>query len=310
MSKFNFNGILTQNNQIKELPIEILVPYHNHQFRLYSGERLYDLVQSIRQNGILNPIIVQPLHDGSKYEILSGHNRVEGAKIVGLEYIPALIKENLSSDEAEIYVIETNLLQRGFNDLLISEQASVLKVQHSKMFSQGKRNDIIAELQRLESGTTSSPLGKKLVGDTSLSKVGNEYGLSKNTVARLLRVNYLIQPFKDMLDDKTLPLRVGVELSYISNDVQNVIYEIVSKYDKKIDIKLSKNLRSAFKDNNTSFDFLESLIVDDKKSNSRTKVKVSIDKDVFSKYFDKKTSNDEVAETIQKALDMYFSNNN
>ena len=136
------------------------------------------------------------------------------------------------------------------------------------------------------------------------------YGLSKNTVARLLRVNYLIQPFKDMLDDKTLPLRVGVELSYISNDVQNVIYEIVSKYGKKIDIKLSKNLRSAFKDNNTSFDFLESLIVDDKKSNSRTKVKVSIDKDVFSKYFDKKTSNDEVAETIQKALDMYFSNNN
>ena len=113
-----------------------------------------------------------------------------------------------------------------------------------------------------------------------------------------------------MLDDKTLPLRVGVELSYISNDVQNVIYEIVSKYGKKIDIKLSKNLRSAFKDNNTSFDFLESLIVDDKKSNSRTKVKVSIDKDVFSKYFDKKTSNDEVAETIQKALDMYFSNNN
>ena len=117
MSKFNFNGILTQNNQIKELPIEILVPYHNHQFRLYSGERLDDLVQSIRQNGILNPIIVQPLHDGSKYEILSGHNRVEGAKIVGLEYIPALIKENLSPDEAEIYVIETNLLQRGFNDL-------------------------------------------------------------------------------------------------------------------------------------------------------------------------------------------------
>lgn len=170
-------------NAYRELAKELI--------KLYFGEHLEDMVESIRQNGILNPILVQLISSG-KYEILSGHNMVKGAKIIGLKHLPAIIKKNLSEDEAEIYVIEINLIQCDFNDLLISEQAHVLKIQHSKMFSQGKRNDIIAELECLESGSTSSQIRKKLSGNTSLSKIGDEYGMSKNTVARLLRINYLI----------------------------------------------------------------------------------------------------------------------
>lgn len=311
MSKFDLKGILTQNNQVKELPIDILVPYHNHQFKLYSGERLDDMVESVRQNGILNPILVQPIDNGSKYEILSGHNRVESAKLIGLEYIPAIIKENLSEDEAEMYVIETNLMQRGFNDLLISEQAHVLKIQHLKIFSQGKRNDIIAELKRLESGTTSSPLGKKLKGDTSLSKVGDEYGMSKNTVARLLRVNYLIQPFKNMIDAKIMALRVGVELSYIPENIQTMIFDIIINHNKKIDMKLSKTIREICnQDNSVTMETLESLIVDKKKSVGDKSIKVPLSQEVYSKYFDKKTPSSEIADTLKKALDLYFKSLN
>jgi ParB family chromosome partitioning protein len=221
------------------------------------------MVESIRNNGVLNPILVQPI-EGGKYEILSGHNRVEGAKTVGLNTIPAVVKENLSEEEAEMYVIETNLIQRGFNELLISEQAHVLKVQHSKMFSQGKRNDIIAELERLEKGLTSSPLGKKLSGETSLSKVGNEYGMSKNTVARLLRVNYLIQPFKDLTDNKAMPLRVAVELSYIPEDGQQMLYDVLTAHKKKLNIKQSKEVRQLFASGEVTTETLENLIVGEK----------------------------------------------
>lgn len=309
MSKFDFKGILTQNNQVKELPIDILVPYHNHQFKLYSGERLEDMVESIRQNGILNPILVQPIDNGSKYEILSGHNRVEGAKFVGLEYIPAIVKENLSEDEAEMYVIETNLMQRGFNDLLISEQAHVLKIQHSKMFSQGKRNDIIKELKCLENNLTSSPMGKKLNGNTSLDKVGDEYGMSKNSVARLLRVNYLIQPFKDMIDTKVMALRVGVELSYIPENIQTMIFDVITTHNKKIDMKLSKTIRELYnQDNDITMETIENLIVGEKQSKDIKPIKVPLSREVYSQYFDKKTPPSEIADTIQKALDMYFKN--
>ena len=309
MKDFKLINMISQNNQVKYIPIELLVGYHNHKFKLYSGERLEDMVESVRQNGILNPILVQPVSDG-KYEILSGHNRVKSAEIVGLKSIPAIIKEGLSESDAEMYVIETNLMQRGFNDLLISEQATVLKARHSQIFSESKRQDIIKELQRLEGKKSHSPMENEK--KTALEQVGDEYGMSRPTVARILRVNYLIQPFKDLIDEKSMALRVGVELSYIPKEVQRKIFDIVSANSKKIDMKLSKTIRNVCNQNeDIPIETLESLIIGDKKqSNTSKPVKVCIKREVFSKYFNNKTSNDEIADTIQKALDMYFSNSN
>ena len=309
--QFDVNRFISESNQIKKIPINMLVPYHNHQFQLYSGERLEDMIESIKQNGILNPILVQPIENGSMYEILSGHNRVEGAKLIGLDSVPAIIKENLSEDEAEMYVIETNLIQRGFNDLLISEQATVLKSRHSKMFSQGKRNDIIKELERLENKITSSPLEKKLNKSknlTSMDKVGLEYGMSRPTVARLLRINYLIQPLKNMIDDNSLSLRVGVEFSYIPEDKQSMIYNIISTSGKKISMKLSKDIRNLFNSNEVpTKEQLENLIVGNKSSIDDTPIKVLLNRKVYSKYFDGKVSTNEINDTIEKALDLYFN---
>ena len=94
MTGFNFGAMMSQENQIKQIPVNMLVPYHNHKFTLYQGERLDDMVESIRKNGLI------------------GHNRWNASKIAGLDFVPAIIKENLSEEEAEIYVIESNLLQR------------------------------------------------------------------------------------------------------------------------------------------------------------------------------------------------------
>lgn len=302
--KFDMNHFMSENNQVKTIPIDMLVAYHNHQFKLYSGERLEDMVESIRQNGILNPILVQSIANG-KYEILSGHNRVEGAKIVGLTTIPAIVKENLTEDEAEMYVIETNLMQRGFNDLLISEQANVLKARHSQVFSESKRKDIIAELERLEGKKNYSPLENEK--KTALEQVGDEYGMSRPTVARILRVNYLILPFKNMVDTKEMALRVGVELSYISENAQTMVYEVISTHKKKVDMKLSKAIRNLFEvDKKVNKETLESLIVEEKQSKETKFIKISLSREVYSQYFNKKTSPSEITDTIQRALKMYF----
>ena len=123
------------------ISVEKIVPFHNHPFRLYEGKRLDDMVESIKEHGVLIPVIVQKIADG--YEMLSGHNRWNAAKIA------AIIKENLTEREAYVYVIETNMLQRSFDDLLPSEKAAVLAERYEKVMCQGRRNDILEEIAML-----------------------------------------------------------------------------------------------------------------------------------------------------------------
>lgn len=156
-TQFDLNAMLstpeTVKNSVQQIPCDMLHPYHKKNFALYEGERLEDMVESIRQNGVICPIIVQKDDEG--YEILIGHNRWNASKIAGRETIPAIVKEGLSEDEADTYVVESNVMQRGFENLKISEQASVVALRHNQMFSQGKRNDIIRELTLLENPSAS-----------------------------------------------------------------------------------------------------------------------------------------------------------
>lgn len=124
--QFDLSAMLStpQQTAVQQIPCDKLHPYHNHKFELYSGERLEDMVASIKENGVLSPIIVQP--DGDGYEILIGHNRWNASKLAGLSTVPSIIKAGLTEDEAEMYVIESNVMQRGFENLRISEQAAAV----------------------------------------------------------------------------------------------------------------------------------------------------------------------------------------
>ncbi len=102
------------DNDIRMLPIESIRPFYSHPFHLYTGERLDDMVENIREHGILVPVIVQKTADG--YEMLSGHNRMNAARLAGIKVVPAIVKENLTEREAFVYVIETNVLQRSFRN--------------------------------------------------------------------------------------------------------------------------------------------------------------------------------------------------
>lgn len=293
----------TLQNAVKQIPCEMLHPYHNHRFELYTGERLEDMVESIKENGVLSPIIVQPDKDG--YEILIGHNRWNASKIAGLSTVPAIIKEGLTEDEAEMYVIESNLMQRGFDNLKISEQATVIAQRHSEMFSQGKRNDIIRELQMLENPeqSTLNPLGSKL---DSSKEIASDYGLGKSSVVRLIRIDKLISKLKVLIDNGTLAVRSGVELSFLSEETQLEIAELADEY--KIDMKKAKLLRESADDkgNVSTADIIR--ILDGKKSTAEKGKSVKISNDVYSRYFQPTAKPKEIAETVEKALEMYFAN--
>lgn len=306
--QFDLGAMLSAPAQtaVQQIPCDQLHPYHDHKFELYSGERLDDMVESIRENGVLSPIIVQP--DGDGYEILIGHNRWNASKIAGLATVPAIIKQGLTEDEALVYVLESNLMQRGFDNLRISEQAAVVALRHKDMFSQGKRNDIIRELVMLENPdaepdtATLNPMGSKL--DTSES-IGKEYGLSKGTVVRLIRIDKLIDGLKALVDSGELAIRAGVELSFLSADTQAVIAECAE--DSKIDMKTAKMLRaSANSEGSIERYTIENLLCGGDTESKPKSVKIS--NDTYTKYFCNGEKPKEITETIEKALALYFKN--
>ena len=228
---------------IQLIQIKNIQPFHDHPFHLYEGERLEDMIASVKEHGILNPVIVQKIDGG--YEMLSGHNRMNAAKLAGLKEVPAIVKTDLSEEEAYVYVIETNLMQRSFSDLLISEKAAVLKARYEKGTCQGKRNDIVREIARLE--------GKELDDATcghsdhklkTRDSIGKEYELSGSSVGRLLKLNDLIKPFKDMVDRGALYTKVALQLAFLPEEEQNMVLNVMQEKKTKVTIDMVMKLRS------------------------------------------------------------------
>lgn len=227
---------------LRMLPIKKIRPFHDHPFHLYEGDRLEDMVASVREHGILNPVIVQEIDGG--YEMLSGHNRMNATKLVGLKEIPAIVKTDLSEEEAYVYVIETNLMQRSFSDLLISEKAAVLKARYEKKSCQGRRNDIIEEIARMEGKELPATCGH---GDQRLNTrdmIGKEYELSGSSVGRLLKLNDLIKPFKDMVDRGALYTKVALQLAFLPEEEQDMVFRVMNEEKTKITSEMVANLRS------------------------------------------------------------------
>ena len=182
------------------ISVEKIVPFHNHPFRLYEGKCLDDMVESVREHGILIPVIVQKIADG--YEMLSGHNRWNAAKIAGITEIPAIIKEDLTEREAYVYVIETNMLQRSFDDLLPSEKAAVLAERYEKVMCQGRRNDILEEIAMLNGVDMPETCGHDVHKSKSRDSIGEDYGMTGRNITRYMRLNQTTDQIKEELKPK------------------------------------------------------------------------------------------------------------
>jgi len=300
-------------NGVQSIPINKIRMYQDHPFRLYEGERLTDMINSVKSNGILVPVIVRQITtntNGCDYEMLAGHNRMNAAIQTGMKELPAIVKSNLTDEEALMYVVETNVLQRSFSDMLPSEKAKVLSLRYSKMFSQGKRNDIINELQQLENpqlvkeNETSPLIGAKLRSD---EKLGIEYGLSKNTVARLLRIDHLIVELKQHVDDGKIGIYPAVSLSYLSETEQHLIEEAIANNEYKLDMKKAELLRSHA--GKLTAEQTNQILSGEatRKPRSKSPAPFKLKHKVYAKYFTSDNKASEVEEIIDKALDMYFT---
>lgn len=251
-------------------------------------------------NGVLIPVIVQKIADG--YEMLSGHNRWNAAKIVGLKEIPAIIKENLTEREAYVYVIETNMLQRSFDDLLPSEKAAVLAERYEKVMCQGRRNDILEEIAMLNGVDVPETCGHDVHKSKSRDTIGEDYGMTGRNIARYMRLNQTTDQIKEMVDDGTMAMVVAVELFYLSEEEQGQVCKVLDEHGGKINnvqaVELHKEAGSL------TADKVKDILV------GSTKEKPVSDAKMFAqikkKYF-KGKSTDEIMGVLEQALATWFS---
>lgn len=290
--------VLRSTSKIDIYDLKKLIPFKNHPFTLYEGQRFADMVESIRVNGVIVPIVVRPATEEGKYEILSGHNRVEAARVAGIDSVPVIVRKGLTEEEAMLIVTETNLMQRSFTDLKHSERAIVLTTHYEAVKKKpGYRSDLIVEIEEL----SGAPVGH---GMKTRDKIGAQYNLGKTTVARYLRINKLIPELQERLDKGDIGMRVAEVVSFLKINEQEMVEKMLTK-GKKISINKADSLKEKSKNGELTEDYVNEIL---STSDSNSKVKtVKLSEKFLSKYFKSGQNREEIEKIINSALEMYFS---
>ena len=207
--------LLGVSNEESAMDIEVvkIQPFRNHPFKVIDDEKMEDLVESIRTNGILSPVLIRPIGNDI-YEMVSGHRRMHAAILLGMDRIPAIIRE-MTDDEAIVKMVDANIQRE---ELLPSEKAFAYKMKMDAMKNQGYRSDLSADSK------TSCQFGTKSRAD---QQVSGQVGESARQVQRFIRLTELIPELLEYVDQKRLQFTVAVEISYIDKEVQKWLYEYI-----------------------------------------------------------------------------------
>lgn len=252
----------------QEIEIGRIHSFPNHPFKVLDDEKMDTLVDSIRENGILNPVIVRPDNSGD-YEMISGHRRLHAAGIAGLNKVPAIVKE-MSDDEATIIMVDANVQRE---EILPSERAFSLKMKMDAMRRQGARIDV--------DGTCCTECDKS--GKKTASIVGNQVGLKARQVHKYIRLTELVPEILEFIDQKKITITVGVDLSYLDEQIQKWVYEYYKDngFLKPVQVEALKNYPNL---SNATQQSVISIMNDalPKKSNS---AKITFSEKKLDKYF-------------------------
>ena len=265
------------------IPVEKLRPFAGHPFKVKDDDEMNTLIESIQTQGILSPLIVRPIENTEEYEVVSGHRRLHAAQKAGITEIPALIYA-LDRDSAAIAVVDSNLHREH---ILPSEKAFAYKLKADALKHQGQRTDI-----------TSEQIAPKL----STEVIGEQEGISKDTVKRYIRLTYLIPELLEKMDQGEIALSVGVELSFLDESSQREVLEQCAINDCTPSYSQAWRMHRAEREGTLTTAVIQA-IMSEEKANQREMVKVPISRlrEVLPQELDAKKTED----FIIKACDHY-----
>lgn len=273
----------------QEIEIGRIHAFPNHPFKVLDDEKMETLVDSIRENGILNPVIVRPDQSGN-YEMISGHRRLHAAGIVGLQKIPAIVKE-MSDDEAIIKMVDANIQRE---EILPSERAFSFKMKMEAMSRQGSRVDLTCGTEFHKSGD----INKK-----TRETIGDEAGMTGRQVTKYIRLTELIPELLDYVDIKKITIAMGVDLSYLDEQVQKWVYEYFKEngFLKPVQVEALKNYPNL--SNATQFSVIS--IMNDALPKKSKEAKISFSAKKLDKYFPPQYSTKERENIIIQLLEQW-----
>lgn len=261
---------------VQSIPIKEIQPFHNHPFTVADNEDMAKIVESIGKVGTITPLLARPLPDGG-YELISGHRRLEACRKLGLENIPVIVRE-MTDDEAVIAIVDANLQREH---ILPSEKAFAYKMKLEVIKHQG-----VASRQ---------VVGKReSADDVSVSESGR-------TVQRYIRLTKLIPELLKLMDEGKIAFSVGVELSYLSPEIQRNLYTIIERDDHTPSYSQAYRLHRAFNSCSLTKEGLE-LVMSEEKANQRETLKIPMDK--VRKFAPNATDN-QLEDFVLKACDYY-----
>lgn len=245
------------------IPVEKLRPFDGHPFKVKDDEEMNTLIESIQTQGILSPLIVRPIENTEEYEVMSGHRRLHAAQKAGITEVPALIYA-LDRDAAAIAVVDSNLHREH---ILPSEKAFAYKLKTDALKHQGQRTDI-----------TSEQIAPKL----STEVIGEQEGISKDTVKRYIRLTHLIPEFLEKMDKGEIALSVGVELSFLDESIQREVLEQCAINDCTPSYSQAWRMHKADREGALTKVTIQT-IMSEEKANQKARLKIPMER--IRKYF-------------------------
>ena len=272
-----------QREQVRQIPIGELFPFKNHPFKVLDDDSMSDTVESVKQYGVLSPLIARPRPKGG-YEIISGHRRQHAAELAGLETLPVIVRQ-MDDDAAIILMVDSNLQREH---ILPSERAFAYKMKLDAMKNQGTRSDL-----------TSTQVVSKL---RSNEKLGAENNQSRETVRRFTRLTNLIPELLDMVDNKTVSFNPAVELSYLSPEQQQEVIRAMDDTQNFPSVSQAKRIKKLAQDGTFTTETVVAIMGEEKKSELDT---VTIKNDTLRKYFPRNYTPKQMEDTIIKLLEQW-----
>lgn len=274
--------------QRTEMPLSDLHPFEGHPFKVLDDELMEQTVESIKQIGVVSPLIVRPDPEGG-YEILSGHRRLHAAQLAGLETVPVIVKE-MDDDAAIIFMVDSNLQREN---ILPSERAFSYKMKLEAMKHQGERADLRPE-------TTSRQLGEKL--QTSVAVMSEKMGESQRQIQRFIRLTNLIPEILDMVDEKKIAFNPAVELSYLKTSEQKEFLEAMDYAQASPSLSQAQRLKKLSQEGGCTLDAMCEVMNEIKKDELDH---VTIKNEVLRKYFPKSYTPKQMQDTIIRLLEKW-----
>lgn len=278
-------GVMNEESAM-EIELKSIIPFRSHPFKVLNDEKMEDLINSIKENGVITPVLIRPT-EKNHYEMISGHRRLYAARKAGLGTIPAIVRE-LSDDEAVIAMVDANIQRE---ELLPSEKAFAYKMKLEAMKHQGGRTDI-----------TSGQNGQKLERIVSRDVLAEQVGESSKQIQRYIRLTELIPELLDMVDNKKIQFTVAVDISYIDKEMQKWIYEYIrdNGFIKPNQIAV---LRKRMEDENVGHSYMISILnncITPKKNR-----KVTLPEKKLKHYFSPEYSQEQMEEIIVALLEKW-----